>query len=291
MGPFYRQSGPSAKSVPGGVLIKDPVTLAYINMYGILGALEDLCRFSKEAGELAGAGGKPRSLTVGFTVKQGPAMTLCFSGGLCASQIGEGPCDIKLPFGSCEKFNGLIDGTLTPIPSKGFTRIGFLTKNFTGLTKILETYLRPDPAALKDPDFFRASTTIMFFLIAQALVQIGNHDEIGRFSASNLPDGTVLLSIAGGLAPPEARSGDGRQPGALSAAITVRDHRLSLSRTIPEQYHAVMEFGSMALARQLFDGQVSAIGCIGQGLINLRGNIGILDNINRILDRVALYLA
>jgi hypothetical protein len=280
---------------------KDPVTLAYINMYGLLGALEDLCRFSKEAGELALAGGKPGSLTVGFTVKQGPAMTLCFSGGLCTVRIGEGPCDIRLPFGSCEKFNGLIDGTVTPIPSKGFTRIGFLTKNFTGLTKILEAYLRPAPEALADPVFFRASTTIMFFLIAQAMAQIGNHDEIGRFSASNIPDATVLLSVAGDGSPPEARTGEGRQAAAqqaaaqqaaaLSVAITVRDHRFSLSRTVPEQYHAVMEFGSMALARQLFDGQVSAIGCIGQGLISLRGNIGILDNINRILDRVALYLA
>jgi hypothetical protein len=60
---------------------------------------------------------------------------------------------------------------------------------------------------------------------------------------------------------------------------------------VPEQYHAVMEFSSLSLARQLFDGKVNAIACIGQGLITLRGNIGMLDNINRILDRVALYLA
>jgi hypothetical protein len=265
---------------------KDPVTLAYINMYGLLGALEDLCGFSREAGELARGGGRSGSVTVGFTVKQGPAMTLGFSGGRCKARIGEGPCDIRLPFGSCEKFNGLIEGTVTPIPSKGFTRIGFLTKNFTGLTKLLEAYLRPAPEALADPVFFRASTTIMFFLISQAVVQIGNHDGIGRFSASNIPDGTVLLSVAGEGPSPEART-----EGGLRAAITVRDHRLSLSRTIPEEYHAVMEFGSLALARQLFDGQVSAIGSIGQGFISLRGNIGILDNINRILDRVALYLA
>jgi hypothetical protein len=263
--------------------MKDSVTRAYINMYGILGALEDLCRVSPEARELAGGGGgKPfKPVVVGLTVKGGPAMTLGFSGGVCEMRIGEGPCDIKLPFSTCEKFNGLLDGTVTPIPSKGFTRIGFLTRNFTGLTKILETYLRPDPEALTDPVFFEASTTIMFFLIAGALVQIANHDKIGRFSASNIPDSTVLLSIAGD--PPRTE--------ALRVAITVRDHQLSLSRAIPEKYHAIMEFGSMALARQLFDGQVSAIGCIGQGLITLRGNLGILDNVNRILDRVALYLA
>ncbi|MDR1949627.1 MAG: hypothetical protein LBQ38_09555 [Spirochaetaceae bacterium] len=286
---------------------KDPVTLAYINMYGLLGALQDLCRFSEEAGKLAGAGPGPfKPLTVGFVVKNGPAMTLSFADGACTAQIGEGPCDIKLPFGSCEKFNGLVDGTVTPIPSKGFTRIGFLTKNFVRLTGILETYLRPKPESLGDPGFFRASTTIMFFLIARALVEIGNHDRIGRFSASNIADGTVLLSIAGersssedpaspenpaGSPPGAGTQAAALQAAALQAAITIKDHRLSLSRVIPEQYHAIMEFGSLTLARQLFDGQVSAIGCIGQGLISLRGNLGILDNVNRILDRVALYLA
>ena len=254
-------------------------------MYGLLGALEDLCRFSPEAGELAGGGKRPlKPVTVGFVVKNGPAMTLHFAGGACRGRIGEGPCDIRLPFGSCKKFNGLIDGTVTPLPSRGFTRIGFLTNNFIKLTGILERYLRPDPGALEDGEFFRASTTIMFFLIAQALTQIGNHDDIGRFSASNIPDGTVLLSIAGG-----GSSEAGAGP--LRAAITVRDHRLSLSRTVPERYHAIMEFSSLSLARQLFDGKVNAIACIGQGLITLRGNISILDNVNRILDRVALYLA
>ena len=33
--------------------MKEPVTMAYINMYGILGALEDLCRLSPDAGALA----------------------------------------------------------------------------------------------------------------------------------------------------------------------------------------------------------------------------------------------
>jgi hypothetical protein len=52
-----------------------------------------------------------------------------------------------------------------------------------------------------------------------------------------------------------------------------------------------MEFSSMELARELFDGKVSALGCVGQGLITMRGNLGILDNVNRLLDRVAVYLA
>jgi hypothetical protein len=263
--------------------MKDAVTLAYINMYGLLGALEDLCRLSPEAKALAEnaalPGGKP--VTVNLAVKEGPALSLSFDGGRCTAKAGEGPCDIRLPFSSFGKFNGLIDGTVTPIPSKGFTKLKFLTGNFTQLTKILESYLRASPEALKDSGFFNASTTIMFFLIAQGVTQIGNHDAVGRFTASNIVDGTVVLSIVGGA--------DGGGP--LQAAITIKDHVLSVSRIIPAQYHAIMEFSSMQLARQLFDGQVSALGCVGQGLISMRGNLGMLNNINRILDRVAVYLA
>jgi hypothetical protein len=263
--------------------MKDPVTMACINMYGILGALEDLCRLSPEAKALAEnaalPGGKP--ITVKFVIRQGPAFSLHFGGGGCMAGSGEGPSDIALPFSSFKKFNGLIDGTVTPIPSKGFTKLKFLTNNFIKLTKILENYLRASPEALQDQSFFNASTTIMFFLIAQSVTEIGNHDEVGRFTASNIPDGIVVLSIAGGDV----------GGGPLRAAIIIKDHVLSVSRTIPEQYHAIMEFSSMKLARQLFDGQVSALAAVGQGLIAMRGNLGMLDNINRRLDRVAVYLA
>ncbi|MDR2071363.1 MAG: hypothetical protein LBP81_08125 [Treponema sp.] len=261
--------------------MKDTETLAYINLYGLLGALKDLCALAPEARRLADnpalPGGKP--LTVGFAVKNGPAMTLRFDRGTCEPVIGEGPCDIRLPFSSCEKFNGLIDGTVTPIPHKGFTRLKFLTKNFMDLTKILEKYLKASPEDLADPAFFKASTTVMFFLIAQAVVQIGNHDKIGRFTASNLVDGVAALSIA---------NYDGDAP--LRVGIAVKDHRLSLTRELPAHYHALMEFSRLKLARELFDGKVSALGCVGQGLIIMEGNLGMLDNINRILDRAAVYL-
>jgi hypothetical protein len=265
-----------------GLRMKEPETLAYINLYGLLGALKDLCALSPEARRLADTAALPggKALTVGFVVKNGPAMTLRFGGGSCEPEIGEGPCTIRLPFSSCAKFNGLIDGTVTPIPTKGFTKVRFLTKNFMELTRILEKYLRASPEDLAEPDFFKASTAVMFFLIAQAVVQIGNHDKIGRFTASNMVDGVAALSIA---------NYDGGAP--LQAGIVVKDHVLSLTRELPGHYHALMEFSGLRLTRDLFDGKVSALGCVGQGLITMRGNLGMLDNINRILDRAAVYLA
>ena len=58
----------------------------------------------------------------------------------------------------------------------------------------------------------------------------------------------------------------------------------------PEHYLSYMEFQNMALARTLFDGQVNAIAAVGLGQVRIGGMISQIDNINRILDRVAVYL-
>ena len=145
--------------------MNDPRTMAYINLFAILGAIPYLCELDKEAATLI----EGKTVSVGFAVKDGPEATLFFGGGKCRMAPGVDRCQVKLPFSSCEKFNGLIDGTVTPIPSKGFSKIGFLTGPFMKLTDRLSAYLRPEPAALEDPEFFRISTTIMFHVIAEAI--------------------------------------------------------------------------------------------------------------------------
>lgn len=175
--------------------MKDQKTLAYINLFGILGALGKLAELDDAARALL-TGIKPISL--GIAVSGGPHATLRFADGGCVQTEGVDRCDIKIAFSTAEKFNGMIDGTVTPIPRKGFTHIGFLTGTFVKLTDILTRYLRPSAEDLADERFFEVSTTLMLYVIAGAVAQIGNHDEVGRFSASNIVDGDVLLSIKGG---------------------------------------------------------------------------------------------
>lgn len=250
----------------------DAKTLAYINLYGIFGALENLCELDEEAQNLL-KGKKP--ISIGIEVKGGPSATLIFKNSRCRLEDGCGKCDVKLPFSSCEKFNGLFDGTTTPLPSKGFVHIGFLLKQFTGLTDILTKYLRASEEDLKDPAFFEKSTKLMFYLITVAISQIGNQDEIGKFSASLIPDGIIEMSIKG----------------SVGATIRVKDHHMVTIKQRPEAYRAKMEFEGIKLARDLFDGKVNAVACIGSGSIHMHGLINMIDNVNRILDRVGLYLA
>ena len=251
----------------------DAKTLAYINMYAVLGTLENLCELDPKASALL-TNKKP--ISIAFDVKGGPVATITFKNGKCRMVDSILPdADIKIPFSSPEKFNGLIDGTVTPIPTKGFTKIPFLLKEFKKLTDLLSSYMRAEPEKLEDEEFFRISTSLMFYTICVAVAQIGNNDEIGKFSASHMVDGDIMISIAAGPA----------------ATVRVRNHRLVTIKKAPENPRAVMEFSSIRLARDLFDGKVNAVACIGDGSIRMRGMISMVDNLNRILDRVGLYLA
>lgn len=249
----------------------DERTLAYINLFAVLGGLSQLCRLDEECGKLI----QGKEISIGIAVKDGPEGTIRFSGGACTVTPGIDRCDIRLPFSSCRKFNGLIDGTVTPIPSKGFTKIGFLLHEFTALTDKLTAYLRPAEGALEDESFFAVSTTIMFHLILDAVAQIGNVDKVGRASASYIVDGDVRVAIQGG---PEG-------------AVHARDHKLTAIHAPVDNPTSYMVFSNMRDARDLFDGKVNAVVCVGLGKVRIGGMISMVDNVNRILDRVSMYLA
>jgi len=249
----------------------DSKTLAYINLYAVLGSIPRLCELDERAKELI----KNEKISLGFRVKGGPSGALCFADGRAWFAEECDSCNIILPFSSPEKFNGMIDGTVTPIPSKGFARLGFLLKKFMPLTDILSSYLRAEEKALEDPVFFEKSTLLMFHLIANAIAQIGNVDMIGQASASYIVDGTIKLAI-----------GDDHVLG-----IEAKDHVLRVLKEAPKSFSSFMRFEDIKLARDLFDGRVNAVAAVGEGKVRIGGMISQVDNVNRILDRVALYLA
>ena len=252
----------------------DSRTLAYINMYAVLGTLENLCELDDKAKEILSTIEKP--ISVAFDVKNGPSATLTFSKNGCRMDDGvNADCDIKIPVANCDKFNGIIDGKVTPIPTKGLTKVNFLLKTFTALTDRLTEVMRPSEEALKDMDFFRLNTLCTFYTVAVAISQIGNQDAIGKFSASNVVDGDIQIGITG----------------EVYATIRVKDHHMITIKQAPEKPRAIMEFCDLELANALFAGTVNSIDHVGNGNITIRGLISMVDNVNRILDRVGLYLA
>ncbi len=250
-------------------------TLAYINLYAILGNLETLCKLDSEAAKLANTK-TGKDISIAFNVTDGPTGKLVFSKGACKFVPEDLRASITLKFFSNEKFNDLIDGKkVMPFPYGNIFKLGFVQKNFTELTNILTKYLRASEEDLKDKEFFDKSTELMFNLIVAAIAQIGNHDKLGKTSAKRIVDGQVSFEIKN----------------VAKAYIDVKDHKLTFHRGEAPNPRSFMIFDSTETARSLFDGKMDAMTCIARGKIEMKGHIGQIDNINRILGRVGFYLA
>ncbi|MEG1646184.1 MAG: hypothetical protein RRY78_00315 [Clostridia bacterium] len=249
----------------------DSTTLAYINLYGVIGDIQNLCKLDEKAKQIATTN-KP--VSIAFNVTDGPTGSLFFDGGNCTFEEGlKGKIGLKLL--SCEDFNLLVDGKKTPLPYKGFLKLGFALKNFGQLTDLLATYLRADANALKDRAFFEKSTELMFYLIVTAMAQIANHDHFGKISAKRIRDGVIQLEIGENIA----------------AHLVVRGNKMKAFYTRHSNPDAIMKFRNLDIARGLFEGTKDAMSCVALGDIEMRGFIPMIDNLNKILARVGLYLA
>jgi len=251
--------------------MKDARVMAFINLYAILGTLPYLCELDEEAAAWI----QGKKISIGFAVKNGPMAALRFEDGRCTLSEGIEGVDIVLPFSSCIKFNGMIDGTVNPFPSRGFLKIGFLLHEFQKLTDRLSYYLKADDKSLTNEIFFKKSTTLMLHLILSAAAAVANEDRIGRASAAYIVDGTIRVAIKDELA----------------CGLIAKGHRLTAVHRAPEHYFSYMCFSDITAARALFDGKANAVASVGEGKIRVGGMISQIDNLNRILDRVSIYLA
>ena len=123
--------------------------MAYVNLYGVLGALENLCALDAEAKAVTAGIKKP--VAICFAVKDGPCRTFHFSKDGCRASEGSDGCTCKMQFASPAAFNRMIDEGKPGMPVKGvISLLSFLTGPFTKLTDRLAAVLRPDEAALAD---------------------------------------------------------------------------------------------------------------------------------------------
>lgn len=247
--------------------------MAYVNMYGVLGTLENLCQLDDKAKQILAAMKKPVSLC--FSVKNGPCCTYHFSKEGCRMTEGDADCTCKMRFSSVEAFNNLIDNSKPGMPTKNPVQVlSFLLGPFTKLTDRLNEILRPSEEAMQDRAFFELSTTLTLYTIAGAISALANHDSISKISADYTVDGDISLGIKD------------------TAYVTLRvaDKHFTTVKERCENPRAIMEFEDLDLAAGLFAGKVATINEMCKGTIRLRGMISMLDNVNRILDRVSVYL-
>ena len=247
--------------------------MAYVNMYGVLATLENLCEIDAEAKDILAAMKSPVSLC--FDVANGPCGTFHFTKGGCKFREGSAGCTCKMNFSSPEKFNALIDSAKPGIPTKGVVQVlSFLLGTFTKLTDRLTKLLRPSEEDLKNKAFFEESTILTFYTIAGAISALANSDSISMFTAKSTVDGVVSMGIKD----------------KCYAAIQVKNHHFTTIKEKPSNPRAVMEFADIEPAHGRLTGPAPTIAELCEGNIYMAGMISMVDNLNRILDRVAVYL-
>lgn len=250
----------------------DPRAAAYVHLHAVLGALPELVRRVPEARALLAR--DPRPVSIAFVVRGGPRGVLAFRDGQVRAVPDRAVATVVLPFASPAAFNRMVDGAAPPVPVTGFHRVPFLRHVLAPLTELLTRYLRPGAADLADPAFRATSTVLTLHVAAAAAAQLGNEDRSGRFSAHLIGDGDVALEVTGELA----------------YTLRARDHRLTFVPQPSPRPRAALTFADLDTAGALLAGRVSAVACLGDGRMAMRGTVSMVDNVNRILDRVGHYL-
>lgn len=247
----------------------DKNLLASINLHAVFGALPKLVELVPAAAKLIAPLERPVTLSL---VSPGDHVKYTFSSSaIRVGGSGKGP---TLLFRSAGHVNRVVAGASQPIPVAGVGGIKFLTGVFTPLTDILSSYLEPEPGANDDPEFAKISTLLTFEVVASALVLIANNDEAGKVSAEHMPDGTLDIEV-----------GDEHR-----YRLGVANHKLHRVRDIMGDPSAALHFSSLQVAGDVLAGRRSSLAAMAAGDIAMRGMIPLVDNTNRLLDRVGAYL-
>jgi len=245
--------------------------LADMHLYAVLPRLEELVRLDKEAGELA----RSLDMTVEFQARGGPRVLIEFAGGSVRSSR-DGRSDVGLFFLSCEQLNRMFQGEdVTPIPFKGFTKIGRLD-TLTRLTEIMTGYLKPSEDDMKDDDFRRKHVEMSLMVGLAASGVVADLDRKAQRLVKGLHDGTIQYSI-----PPDGPH----------AYVSISNGTVRAFNGIVPNPSTSIEIRDVDLAAGLIAGKVDTFAANGSGDIKASGDLALADEFNGLFDRVGLYLS
>lgn len=246
---------------------------AHLNVYAVLQNIEELVKLDKEMAQLI----KDWDITIQFIVRGGPSAYLEFRQGACRHGRGAHPNPtVKLFFLSAKHLNNMFAGQGTPIPLKGFSRLGFLQKDFAQLTKKLEFYLKPAPGQVADDSFIRINTTLTMYTAAYAVAELALLEPTCKKVAASTPAGVFQMGVL---------------PDGPYVHLRITQGAMEACKGTAAAPTALMTMKDLHTAHQMLGGHLDAFKAIVEGSIQLQGMIPIIDNIGLILDRVEAYLS
>lgn len=246
---------------------------AGINLYAILKNLEDLIALDEECRNLI----KGKKISIQFLVKNGPAAWIKFENDAC--KVGQGKMQnptVKLWFKSPEHLCQMFDGNGNPIPLKGFTNLGFLTKDFPKITDRLEYYLKPEEVENPTEEYIAINTRFTLTVAAFSLSEIGKYNKEAKLTASHIPNGKIQMKVL---------------PDGPAVYLTVKDGVISAAKGVTENPSALMEMKDMQTANDFLNGKSNPFLAIASGDVIIWGITPMLDNLSLILDKVNDYVS
>jgi len=246
---------------------------ANLNLYAVLQNLEDLVAHDPETARTA----KDWQVSIQFIVRGGPQLHVSFDGGACKVRRGRHPNPgVKLYFTSPAHFNRMMEGQANPIPLKGFTRLGFLTREFPKATDRLEHFLKPTDERLQDPAYLALNTRMTLNTAAFSVGELAKLDPLAGLAAAHIQDGTVLIKIL---------------PDGPAASITFDKGRIEAAKEDVPRPMARLQMKNMRVANDFFNGKLDLFTAATTGDVMIKGQTPMLDALGLILDRIPVYLA
>jgi len=249
---------------------------ARLNLLAVLPNLEDVVREDPEMRALV----SDARITVAFMVARGPDAYVRLADGACTVREGSPPksdpgASVLLYFASAGQLNRMFDGTGNPIPLRGFRHLGFLKGPFTELTERMAYYLKPSDELLTHPVYLRMNTLLTLNTAAFAVPQLLAADPDCAALRHAIGNGTVLIKVLP----------DGPAVSLDFGPALVRP----VKGELPEPSALVLLPG-LQVANDFLSGKLDMFATVAKGDVQIRGQIGMVDALALVLDRVGKYL-
>ena len=246
---------------------------AYLNLHAVFQNLEDLVKLDEQMAQLI----KAWELTVEFSVRNGPSAFVEFKNGVCrhGTTAHENPT-VKLYFTSAEHLNRMFDGKATPIPLKGFLRLGFLKREFAQLTDRLTYYLRPELGKPDDESYLKLNAILTLQTALYAVKVLVMLEPTSKKIAAHIPAGVLEVSVL---------------PAGPCLHLGFDKGGVSVAKGAAKRPMAKMVFKDYRVVNALLTGKMDGFLAVANGDVVLQGQLPMVDNLNLILDRVPRYLA
>ncbi|MGL6106262.1 SCP2 sterol-binding domain-containing protein, partial [Romboutsia sp.] len=162
-----------------------------------------------------------------------------------------------------------------PIPTKGFTKIKFLTNEFVTLTNKLSYYLKPTEELLKNEEYKRINTILTAKVAFSALAVIANHESRYKGVPKSTPEGVVKIYI---------------ENEDLEIFLHCHDKKFEIIPSYSKEPRAFMKFKDIDTANEILNGKLDSYSAIALERLELSGHMGMIDNVNKVLFVVPAYL-